>query len=473
MGYNSHLHVFVALSAVYVAYTFYNLFGDGYVPVADDELFGSKAIDSKVYPFKVEFKQGDIENLKLRLGQEISASKKIPKRPATSSDSAYYGVDSEVTQKLGDYLHKKYDWKKGQARMNKYPHFKTRIAGLDIHFQKISNDNVTVPAEKVRPILVLHGFPSSFAMYQRLIPLFVDLQGSKYKYELVIPSIPGFGFSDAPTRPGLGTVELAHIYLRLMQRLGYEKFFVISEDFGSLIGNDISIMYHKNVMGVHSTTCQSNHPRRYLRLFVASLFPSFFMDVEDAERIYPLSKSTSSVLHDTANAYVQATMAESLGLALSQSPSGLISYFVEKILGPFNGKADEILADLKTDEFLDNVLVYYMTSSITSAMRTFSELNGSEKRHQTESVTSYVPTGCLVFPRDAFTQPEFVMYDKYYQIIRYNKASKGGRFGAFEAPQIVAQDSIDLFKFLDYIGLSLFEDLTFTPEDAYSRNSVF
>lgn len=184
MGYSSHLQVFVVLSSAYMVYNFYNIFGDGYVPVAEDELFGSKQIDTKVYPFKVEFKQADIDSLNKRLVQEIAASKKIPKRPMASGDSVYYGVDSEVTQKLVNQLNTKYDWKKAQTRMNKYPHFKTRIAGLDIHFQRVSNDNVTVPAEKIRPILVLHGFPSSFALYQRLIPLFTEMQGSKYKYEV-------------------------------------------------------------------------------------------------------------------------------------------------------------------------------------------------------------------------------------------------------------------------------------------------
>lgn len=184
MGYSSHLHIFVLVSGAYIAYNFYNIFGDGYVPVVEDELFGSKQIDSKVYPFKVKFEQADITSLKGRLAHEISEAKKIPKRPSASGDSVYYGVDSEVTQKLANYLHGNYDWKKAEARMNKYPHFKTRIAGLDIHFQKISNANVTVPAEKIRPILVLHGFPSSFALYQRLIPLFTEVQGSKYKYEV-------------------------------------------------------------------------------------------------------------------------------------------------------------------------------------------------------------------------------------------------------------------------------------------------
>lgn len=188
MGYSSHLQLFIAVSSAYIVYNFYNIFGDGYVPVAEDELFGSKQIDSKVYPFKVEFKQADIDALKQKLTQEIGNAKKIPKRPMTTSDTVYYGVDSEVTLKLANHLNTKYDWKKAHARLNKYPHFKTRIAGLDIHFQKISNDNVTVPAEKVRPILVLHGFPSSFALYQRLIPLFTEVQGSKYKYEV----IPGY-----------------------------------------------------------------------------------------------------------------------------------------------------------------------------------------------------------------------------------------------------------------------------------------
>ncbi len=164
--------------------------------------------------------------------------------PALEGVGFQYGFHSDYLKKVRDYWMKSYDWKKHEAFLNTFPHFKTNIGGLGIHFIHSKPNKALAKQKKVLPLLVLHGWPGSFVEFTKIIPLLTkETEGYDFVFEVVVPSLPGYGFSDAARKPGLGPAEMGLIFDRLMKRLGHDHYYVQGGDWGSLIGSNMATLY--------------------------------------------------------------------------------------------------------------------------------------------------------------------------------------------------------------------------------------
>lgn len=154
--------------------------------------------------------------------------------------SFQYGFNSNYLKQVVEYWRTKFDWKREEAKLNSVPHFKTQIEGLDIHFVRAKPSK---PAKKVVPILVIHGWPGSFVEYMKSIPLLTEPDTNGMAFEVIAPSIPGYGYSEAPHQKGFNIISAARVFVKLMKRLGHDKFVVHGGDWGNMISRTIATVY--------------------------------------------------------------------------------------------------------------------------------------------------------------------------------------------------------------------------------------
>jgi juvenile hormone epoxide hydrolase len=286
--------------------------------------------------------------------------------------------------------------------------------------------------------------------------MLTDPKDSNINFELIIPSLPGYGFSERAHKTDLAPTQMGQIFLKLMKRLGHEKFYVQGGDWGSAIAAAMSALYPKNVQGAHMNMCLSMHPRSYIRTFLASIYPTLFMDEDEAKSLYPLSKYYSNLLEESGYMHIQATKPDTVGVALSNSPTGLAAYILEKFSSWTNGEWKTknnggLIPYYELDDLLDNVMVYWVTNSITSSVRLYAEAFAKNHRDlKIDSVPIQIPTGCMASPKELFGgQPPWILQDKIHQLVHYTKAEKGGHFSAFEVPEILSKDVLKFFNHLE------------------------
>jgi juvenile hormone epoxide hydrolase len=297
--------------------------------------------------------------------------------------------------------------------------------------------------------LVLHGWPGSFVEHQKLIPLLTDPKDSDLNFEVIVPSLPGYGFSDGANRPGLGPAQIGQIMIKLMERLGHTKFCVQGGDWGSLIGTYMAAIYPQNVVAFHSNMCMSMHPRANLRILAATFFPSFFFSPEEKELFHPLTDRFIFYIRELGYAHIQGTKPDTVGVGLSHSPTGLAAYILEKFSTWTNEKGmsefdGALTKKIGLDELLDNIMVYWVTNSITTSMRLYAE-NFSKHHYglELDSVPVKVPVSCIVPRNEGYMmQTESMAAETYQNLVSYKYASDGGHFFSMEHPDVLAKDFV-------------------------------
>lgn len=281
-----------------------------------------------------------------------------------------------------DYWKNNYDWRKREKFLNKYPQYTTVIQGLNIHFIHVKPKNAK--NLEVKPLLLLHGWPGSIREFYKVIPILTERKKDRnFVFEVVVPSLPGFGFSQAATKPGLGPVEISIIMKNLMLKLGFEKFYVQGGDWGSAIAKSMSVLFPQHILGLHTNLCHSFRPMAILKLLIGSLYPSLFIEKKYENKMYPLSTKWKEFLASSGYFHIQATTPDTLGAALSDSPIGLAAYILEKFsLGTDRNNKKKLDAGLLEkftfDELLDNVMIYWVSDSITTSMRLYLEYVNSQ-----------------------------------------------------------------------------------------------
>ncbi|CAG7836555.1 unnamed protein product [Allacma fusca] len=419
--------------AIFIAFLSLTLFGDNNVPELPDFYWGKKGDGSKddksIRPFQIKVEEKVLEDLRKRLKLETSPEGNRLTEPI-AGQGFQYGFNSNYLKKVGDYWLNKYDWRAREKLLNKHPQFKTTIAGLDIHYVHIKSAN-NAKYNVTRPLLLLHGWPGSFVELQKIIPLLTDPKEDNINFELVIPSIPGFGFSEAPSKPGFGPVEASQLFLKLMHRIGYERFYVQGGDWGAIIATSMAALYHTNVISIHVNLCISQHPRFFLRYIAYSLFFPLFYSSEETARLLPPTKPLINLWEHSGYLHFQATKPDTIGPALSNSPLGLASYILEKF-GVWTHsenvkKEDGGLSESFTlDELLDNVMIYWVTNSIGTSMRLYKEaLSDRQAAYGMTKVPTYVPSACQTSPHEYLGQAEALLVDKYPQLMSYSNGFDG------------------------------------------------
>ncbi|CAG9792547.1 unnamed protein product [Diatraea saccharalis] len=323
-----------------------------------------------------------------------------------------YGFNTKTLDSWATYWMEKYNFTERENFFNQYPHFRTKIQGLNIHFIRVTPE--VPPGKHLVPILLLHGWPGSVREFYEAIPYLTAASKDRdFVLELIIPSLPGYGHSEGAVKPGMGPLEIAVIFRNLMQRLRFQKYYVQGGDWGSLIAANI-----------------------------ATLFPNVGSAWLSRKR---------DLLND-ANCYLLRTLRlniSTLRVALTDSPSGLMAYILEKFSTwtrrEFRSKVDGGLEFRFTkDQLIDNLMMYWSTRSITTSMRLYSEcFNKRNMAFKMDEIPTTVPTWTIQAKNELGYLPPWLIKLKYPNLIKDNPIDDGGHFLAFERPQVFSEDVLN------------------------------
>jgi pimeloyl-ACP methyl ester carboxylesterase len=364
-----------------------------------------------------------------------------------------YGTNLAYLKELVDYWQNDFDWREQEAMLNKFPQFKTEIDGMNVHFVHVKGKG-----PNPTPLLLVHGWPDSFYRFYKIIPMLTDPEkyGGKAEdsFDVIVPSIPGFGFSDRPTTKGFTHENSAELFFKLMtQALGYEKFAAHGGDTGSPIVQAIATSHPKDVVGIHLTDIGYDK--------APMLEPS---TLSEAEKAYVQTLEQWSY---TEGAYVmiQGTKPQSLAYGFNDSPTALAAWIVEQFR-KFSDCNGDIESRFSKDELLTNIMIYWVTETMNSAMRGYyegmhaagwgeeeSEQSWSEEKGEQSSgwgepsegsAINGVPVGLALFPKDA--PPPREMAERFFNVQRFTEMPTGGHFAALEEPELLVQDLQAFFR---------------------------
>lgn len=357
-----------------------------------------------------------------------------------------YGFNTKYLRTVVDYWQNKYDWRKQEAAINTFNHFKTQIDGIDIHYMHIKPK--AVPSGfKVLPLIMVHGWPGSFVEFLGIIPYLTQPNPDlKLVFEVICPSIPGYGFSDPAQRKGMGGAETAYTFNKLMHRLGFRKYYAQGGDWGALIVTNMAILYPDSVIGVHCNMAFADNPRTTFLWFLGAIFPQLVVDSKDYNKLYPLKEKLMFLLRESGYMHIQGTKPDTVGVALANSPVGLAAYILEKfatwtIPEGRTQPGARLTEKFTFDQLLTNVMIYYVTGSITSSARYYKEnFDGSQDHYKLDQISVKVPSGLAAFPNEIINLPESLVQIKYRNLISYTDMPRGGHFAAMEEPELLAKD---------------------------------
>ncbi|XP_022240816.1 epoxide hydrolase 1-like isoform X1 [Limulus polyphemus] len=448
MGYTSIILLFGVSSAILIPL----LWPDPDPPVLPDMWWGRGKMPSHpskfpkdntaIRPFTINVKNNTLQDLNHRLDNA-----RLPE--PLDNVQFQYGFHSKYLKKVIDYWRNEYDWRREERKLNQYPQFLTQIEGIDVHYLHIKP---TIKNSKIHviPLMLIHGWPGSVVEFYKIIPLLTTpTENRDFVFEVICPSIPGYGFSEAPHQPGFSVADAGRVFVKLMARLNFHKFYLQGGDWGSAISMVISSVYPENVLGVHLNfvAVQGGFASKMKHL-IGILFPSLVADTPAQQRhlFSPFMEKVYYLLRETGYAHIQGTKPDTVGTGVSDSPAGLAAYILEKF-STWTNKEYVNLADggltkkFTLDELLTNVMVYWVTNSITSSMRLYKETMSERIRNfKFDRLPVTVPTGIAQFPNEIIMPPRNIAKHQYRNIIQYTDMPRGGHFPAFEEPKLLADD---------------------------------
>uniref|UniRef100_G3NJG8 Epoxide hydrolase n=1 Tax=Gasterosteus aculeatus aculeatus TaxID=481459 RepID=G3NJG8_GASAC len=398
--------------------------------------------DISIRPFKVTTSDEELEDLNRRIDQT---------RPTPSlEDSQFnYGFNSQYLQEVVSYWRNDFDWRRQVDKLNRYSHFKTNIEGIDVHYLHVKPRNVPEGSTAV-PLIMVHGWPGSFYEFYGLIPLLTEPSDPQdLVFEVVCPSIPGYGFSEAPHKKGFDSVCAARIFHKLMKRLGFHKFYAHGGDWGWLVTTNMAQLQPGVVKGLHVNFAPNSRPglSMVLSVMLGRRFPKMFGFTDfDVRRLFPcVDKLVVEAVKETGYMHIQATKPDTAGRGLNDSPVGLAAYILEKFstwTSPdFRNLEDGGLTrSFSLDDLLTNVMIYWTSGCIVSSMRFYKENFGRGLNQPHSRVPVYVPTGYACFPNELMHTPKLWVEHKYRKLLTYSPMARGGHFAAMEEPRLMAED---------------------------------
>lgn len=377
-----------------------------------------------IRPFSIRISNDALADLRKRLDMA-----RIPE-PLQGAGWTY-GTDTGYLRELVAYWRTGFDWRAQERRLNQFEQFTTTIDGLRIHFL-----HRRAARADALPLLITHGWPGSFVEFAKAIGPLTDpaAHGGRAEdaFHVVIPSIPGFAFSDAPREPGFDPARIAAIEAKLMARLDYTRYGVQGGDWGSIVSTQIALLDAPHVAGLHLNMCFGAAP--------AGTDPNAGLTVRELER---LKARQVFQAEETGYQQIQGTKPQTLGIALNDSPAGLAAWIVEKFRTwcDCDGNPETVFTK---DELLTNITLYWVTQTAASSARIY-----YESRHAPPSVTAGrridVPTACADFPQEIIWSPRRWLEPRY-NITRWTEMPKGGHFAALEQPQLLVDDIRAFFR---------------------------
>ncbi|XP_034829183.1 juvenile hormone epoxide hydrolase-like [Maniola hyperantus] len=395
-----------------------------------------KQEDKSIRPFKIVFNDSMIEDLKSRLKNRRSYI-----RPMDGTQSEY-GINTIYLENILKYWLKDYNFKERAERLNRFPHFKTKIQGLDIHYIRVKPEVKNV---KVLPLLLMHGWPSSSKEFDMAIPMLTKpRRGYDFVFEVVAVDLPGFGFSEGTNKPGLNPLQIGIIMRNLMKRLGFNKYYIQAGDWGSQAGTHLATVFQDEVLGFHTNMPVSSRPISNLKYVIGSLFPSFIVEDQHRHRMYPIKDLFSYLMRESGYFHLQATKPDTIGAALADTPAGLAAYTLEKIgicsnrdtlQTPHGG-----LEEINIDDLLDTVTILWANERITMSMRVYAEAFAWPEVFVVHDIPTYVPTAAINFQYEVVYQPDWILRDKFPNLVHSTTLDFGGHFAAMHTPKELVDD---------------------------------
>jgi len=367
---------------------------------------------------KIEIDQPFLDVLKSKL--------KLTRWPDEIENSGWtYGASLSYMKELTDYWVNYFDWRKTESEINKYGNYIAQIDGYNIHFLHIKGKG-----EKPVPIILTHGWPSSFLEMLKIIPLLTE--NENMSFDLIIPSMMGYGFSQKITQPGCNVTFMADLWHKLMTELGYEKYGVHGGDFGSGVSTALAMKYPENVTGLHLNYIPGNYVPVLEENEEFTKEESDYLDAEEEwysrEGGYSLEQNTKPL---------------TLAYGLNDSPVGLCAWIVEKMYGwaECNGYIGSVFSK---DELLSNVTLYWITETIHSSIRLYNENSKNPLIIGKESYIK-IPVGIAHFRYESpFPPRNFI--ERGFNIQHWSDFPSGGHFPAIEKPELLAEDIRTFFS---------------------------
>jgi pimeloyl-ACP methyl ester carboxylesterase len=394
---------------------------------------GATANDA-IRPFRVEVPEESLVDLHRRI-----AATKWPKRETITDASQ--GVQFATMRKLADYWQKKHDWRKVEARLNSWPQFMTEIDGLDIHFIHVRSKH-----PNALPVIITHGWPGSIIEQLKVIGPLTDptAHGGKSEdaFDVVIPSLPGHGFSGQPTTPGWDPQRIARAWTVLMKRLGYTRFVAQGGDWGDAVSEQMALQAPPELLAIHTN------------------MPATVPD-DTAKALAAGGPAPAGMSTDEKNAYEQLDFFYKHGLgyalemanrpqtlyALEDSPIGLAAWMLDHdarsyalIARVFDGASE----GLTRDDILDNVTLYWLTNTAVSSARLYWE--NKLAFFAPKGIT--IPVAVSVFPDEIYAAPQSWAEKAFPKLIHFNRLPKGGHFAAWEQPEAFTAELRTAFRSL-------------------------
>lgn len=377
----------------------------------------------EITPFRIDIPQSDLDDLRNRLART--------RWPGELPDVGWSrGVPLGYLKELAEYWRTRYDWRRQEERLNAFPQYLTEIDGQTIHFLQIQS-----PEPDAFPLLLLHGWPGSIVEFLEVIEPLSNPRGNGADpgnaFHLIIPSLPGFGFS-GPTRDrGWDRGRITRAIATLMHRLGYGRYGAHGGDWGAAIARELGVFDADHLIGVHLT-----------QLLAATATPAEADLTNEAER-----RSIEAKRHyDTDLAgygFLQATRPQTLAYALTDSPVGQLAWIIEKFKDWTDSRESPNEA-VARDQLLTNVMIYWLTETAGSSAQLYYETMHVGGWGRPE-VPSQVPTSVAVFPHD-IALPIRRFAERSNNIVRWTEFGRGGHFAAMEAPDLLVGDIRDFLR---------------------------
>ncbi|KAG6810660.1 hypothetical protein H0H92_010872 [Tricholoma furcatifolium] len=359
-----------------------------------------------------------------------------------------YGAPTWAVRQIANHWLHNFNWEIERAQLNEFHHYKMLANGLNVHFihEPSSQPNA-------RPLVLIHGWPGSFCEFRKVIAPLRDGVPGQPAFHVVVVSLPGYGFSEAPSRPGFGIGEVAKTINEVMINLGYDKYTAQGGDWGSMIGKWLGIRYTENCIAYHTNMPMTMPPlptpvNLFRRPFaVLKLVASL---VTGLEYMYPgiklkFARGLADAHSDQDAGYraIQGTRPYTLSYGLSDSPIGLMGWFLEKFHNwtYFDGPNEEKILPptITTNEFLTNITLYWMTNTISSSLRIYYEFNNNAEEQKVSMQRVSVPMGAAIFSNEVVKLPK-EWFEACCDLKHFSTYPVGGHFAAMEEPVLLVED---------------------------------